>query len=62
MGWRRNEKASEPAERCEAQARGLQLGRNTLAGEAVGGLMWPQNQSLVSKEWGLSTARSASAP
>lgn len=46
VGWGRKE-------RCEAQAGdGSQPG-----GKALWGLMWPQNQSLVPKEWGSSTPR-----
>lgn len=50
-GRERKERGSEPAERCEAREGGLQLGRNRPGRGGIWGLMWPQNLSLVPREW-----------
>lgn len=56
-GWGRKERVSEPAERYGAQTGLSSWAGTTLVGEALWGLMWPQNQSLVPREWGSSIPR-----
>lgn len=57
LGRERKERGSKPAERCEVQEGGLQLGRNHPGTGGILGLMWPQNLSFMPREWGSGTPR-----